>query len=133
MKERIPELVSAGYNDRMIAEELGMSMGWVRKWRGKMGIKSPGDNVPHSNCKTCGVSLLVDGKKSLKGAICMKCHSEQITLRKRNKRDIAVEHLGAKCLDCEGVFPYACYDFHHTDPTQKDDAVGKLINNNHTK
>ena len=33
-------------------------------------------------------------------------------------------------MDCNGEFPYACYDFHHTDPTKKDDAVAKLVNHN---
>jgi hypothetical protein len=30
-----------------------------------------------------------------------------------------VELAGGKCLDCKGVFPPVCYDFHHRDPSSK--------------
>jgi hypothetical protein len=28
--------------------------------------------------------------------------------------------MGGKCTDCGGVFPLACFDFHHLDPSTKD-------------
>ena len=87
-------------------------------------------NNPATICKTCGVSLLVEGKKALKGAKCMKCHSKAQIERRRVKRTAAIEFLGNKCLDCQQVFPEPCYDFHHTDPTQKDESVAILIRDN---
>lgn len=87
-------------------------------------------NKPATECKTCGVSLLVEGKKKLKGATCMQCHGKEQVERRRRKRNAAIELLGNKCADCNQVFPEVCYDFHHTDPSKKDDAVANLIHNN---
>ena len=85
------------------------------------------DNTSLANCKECGCEL---DKKILKGNTCMKCHSKKNMARKRVKRDLAIESLGARCKDCGNTFPYACYDFHHTDPTKKDECVSILIGNN---
>ena len=47
--------------------------------------------------------------------------------RKQNKTK-AVEYMGGKCIDCNGIFPLAVYDFHHLDPSQKDIPLGFLMN-----
>lgn len=41
---------------------------------------------------------------------------ERITKNKEK----AVEYLGGKCLDCNGIFPQEVYDFHHVDPSTKE-------------
>jgi hypothetical protein len=41
---------------------------------------------------------------------------ERITQNKEK----AVEYLGGKCLDCNGIFPKEVYDFHHVDPSTKE-------------
>ena len=85
------------------------------------------DQTSLPNCKECDAPLY---KSKLKGNLCMQCHGKAQTLRKKFKRMAAVEMLGNKCADCEQVFPEVCYDFHHKDPSKKDDAVAKMIGNN---
>ena len=85
------------------------------------------DQTSLPNCKECGCEL---DKKKLKGNLCMKCHYKYMNAYRVAKRNAAVEHLGARCMDCGNTFPYACYDFHHTDPTKKDDCVANYIRNN---
>lgn len=48
-------------------------------------------------------------------------------LRLRQMKTLAVEYKGGKCVDCLGVFPLACYDFHHVDPTQKDLHISNAL------
>ncbi len=40
--------------------------------------------------------------------------------RNRERKAMAVEHFGSKCLDCGNSYPQCVYEFHHLDPTQKD-------------
>lgn len=44
----------------------------------------------------------------------------QSVARQRKRKQEAISLLGGKCTDCNTIFPPACYDFHHIDPTQKD-------------
>jgi hypothetical protein len=84
-------------------------------------------------CKKCKV-----GTEFHKGAFyCKACcneksrvwHSKRSNLDKRNKavntrmrarKQELVNRFGGKCTDCGGEFSAVVYDFHHTDPTEKD-------------
>lgn len=60
----------------------------------------------------------------------MKCHAVYMNKYRLAKRKTAIEMLGDRCGDCGKTFHPACYDFHHKDPSQKDDHVSILIRNN---
>jgi len=51
---------------------------------------------------------------------CRKCTSMKRVETFIRKKVWAVELMGGKCVDCNGVFPYQIYSFHHLDPSQKD-------------
>ena len=85
------------------------------------------DQTSLPNCKECGCDL---DKSKLKGNLCMKCHYLYMKKYRRAKRKAAVEHLGGKCMDCGHKYPEAVYDFHHKDPSQKDNHVSILIKDN---
>ena len=78
-----------------------------------------------SHCKECGVKL---NKKVLKGNLCMVCHGHYMDRYRVEKRKIAVESLGNKCVDCGNSYPDCVYDFHHID--DKEEHVSVLIRNN---
>lgn len=42
-------------------------------------------------------------------------------------KEEAIERMGGRCTICKGVFHSSCYDFHHTDPSQKDVEPGSLV------
>ena len=45
----------------------------------------------------------------------------------RQRKQKAVELLGGKCADCNGVFPLVAYDFHHINPEEKDFNPSKSL------
>jgi len=89
-------------------------------------LKRPAyDQTSLTHCKTCGKKL---DKNKLKGNLCMQCAAQVNVNRRRKKRDIAINHLGNKCIDCGITYPAAVYDFHHLG--NKKDCVATMIRNN---
>ena len=39
----------------------------------------------------------------------------------------AINHMGGKCHDCDGIFPPSVYDFHHLDPSAKEHNLGDIV------
>jgi hypothetical protein len=31
--------------------------------------------------------------------------------------------MGGRCIDCDGIFHYSVFDFHHLDPAKKEKAI----------
>lgn len=58
---------------------------------------------------------------------CKDCQRRANLERRLRAKAQLVEIMGGKCMKCSGVFPPAAYDFHHTDPTQKEDNIGNLL------
>ena len=54
---------------------------------------------------------------------CKKCAVEAVSRRRRQVKMKAVEYMGGKCAHCGERHPSCVYDFHHTDPTQKDFGI----------
>jgi len=52
---------------------------------------------------------------------CKKCFVKSVTNRWIRLKKESIEYKGGKCLDCNGIFHYAVYDFHHRDPETKED------------
>lgn len=49
------------------------------------------------------------------------------TKEHRIKKLKAIEYLGGKCKDCNGVFHQSVYDFHHLNPKEKDSILAHLF------
>ena len=45
----------------------------------------------------------------------------------RQRKKEAIELLGGKCVDCNGVFPQVAYDFHHSDMSKKELNPSKAL------
>lgn len=54
-----------------------------------------------------------------------KIEGVKSTEHRRQRKLRAIEYMGGKCADCSGQFHPAAYDFHHLDPSQKDDSPAK--------
>lgn len=46
-------------------------------------------------------------------------------LKRQERLSKAIELLGGKCSRCLQSYDAVCYDFHHTDPAQKDFTIGE--------
>jgi hypothetical protein len=73
-------------------------------------------------CVDCG------GGISDKGGL-GRCRKHYKKRRAEIIKQVSVEYLGGKCTDCHQEFPLVVYDFHHTNPLEKDHTPSKLISN----
>lgn len=108
-----------------------------------------GQEVPKDKkyCASCD-SIKEIEKFSSKGSSCRECASARAReyyhrvkkdakwVMNRNekaakegfeKKERAVNYKGGKCADCSGVFPLPVYDFHHLDPSEKEQNIGDII------
>lgn len=76
------------------------------------------------HCPRCERDLPLDAFYMRRGtqthSYCKKCVNNQTTDRQRNLKKQAIEYKGGKCVDCDGVFHPAVFDFHHLNPDEKD-------------
>lgn len=69
-----------------------------------------------ATCRTCTKIRLDPWLEKTK----QKRHKKQNENGRLRKR-MAVEKFGGCCLHCKGVFPDCVFEFHHLDPSQKDE------------
>lgn len=46
--------------------------------------------------------------------------------RSRKRKQLLVDRKGGKCARCNGVFPPEVYDFHHTNPKEKEGVISNM-------
>lgn len=108
-----------------------------------------GSQVPddHKYCPACS-TLKLKTEFSKAGNACRPCALERARLHRLKRREDpeyvdsfnhkrreelrvakakAVQEMGGKCQDCGGVFHQSAYDFHHLDPSVKDDNPSRLL------
>jgi len=51
---------------------------------------------------------------------CKTCHNKKTLIRQRKLKEEAVSYKGGVCTSCGGSFHPAIFDFHHTNPEEKD-------------
>ena len=88
-------------------------------------------------CTKCGKELSIEEfnfrnkAAGTRRSECKYCHSaymkEQYRKKKELVQDIKSERKCAKCGENRGY----CLDFHHLDPTKKDNTVARLTSNNY--
>lgn len=74
-------------------------------------------------CSTHG--LTKHNARSDGGYRCSKCASAAVMKRRKYIKKEAVAYKGGKCNHCHRVYPPSVFEFHHTDPSQKDFAISK--------
>lgn len=77
------------------------------------------------NCALCKIELnelncrFKDKNKLYKHSYCKKCLYERQMDRWIQRKIWAIEYKGGKCFDCQSMFSYVVYDFHHLNPDDK--------------
>lgn len=84
----------------------------------------PKDRKPHlhSWCNTCQVSYN-KAQRHKNPAL----YNEKARERRYSRKQRAIHYKGGVCEDCREVVHPAAFDFHHTDPTQKDRDPGLML------
>ena len=94
------------------------------------------ETLSNRQCKKCGIvrslDLFVKHKQCKNGYAhyCRSCDAAATSQKRRDTKLKAVEYKGGACGRCGGVFPPAVYDFHHTNPKEKDADPGTLMSYN---
>jgi len=59
-----------------------------------------------------------------------KCRENDRKYKRKNilkNHEKLLQYFGNRCACCKRSFPFACYDFHHVDPSSKKYNVGNLL------
>ena len=90
-------------------------------------------------CSKCGRNLPLDQfnwrdkSKGTRRADCKDCHSGYMKDRYRQKKiEIQDLNIGLKCAKCGYDKCGASLEFHHIDPSEKDETISRMISNNYT-
>ena len=83
---------------------------------GKKGVYKP------YLCKDCGETDANNfyGKQKIQ---CKKCHSKSVYQKLIDTRNLAIEYLGGKCEHCGYAKWRGALNFHHVDPSTKDNNI----------
>lgn len=81
-------------------------------------------------CSSCGIekneSEFYKKTASRRQSMCKPCFNTYCMNRWTQRKKDAVKAKGGKCFDCEKVFPYYVYDFHHLNPEAKEFDWNKM-------
>ena len=91
----------------------------IRYWLRKFNLKTKKVSYfRHTGCVLCG-------KDNLDKYLCGGCLTK---VRRYRQKKRAVELLGGVCTNCGWKGNIAGFDFHHTDPSEKEFNIGKVAN-----
>ena len=86
-------------------------------------------------CTSCGLEKSIDNfykrpnRKTQSHSMCKRCFNNYCSDRWIQKKIDAISYKGSECVDCHLKYPdepYVIFDFHHTNPENKDVDWGKL-------
>lgn len=131
-KAHLTDLIEKGLTLRDIAKCEKQSLGGVRYWLKKHGLRTrrgphgvvPKDMVLPRQCP-CGEA---DPQQFYgnKRRTCATCHNRYTLLNGQDKRRKALEHLGGRCKACGFDRWLSALAIHHLDPSEKDPDFGGL-------
>lgn len=81
------------------------------------------------HCTKCGEDKQEKdfySKGKTKQSYCKDCFNTYCSQRWIKKKMDAVKSFGGLCHDCKVEYPYQVFEFHHTNPQEKDFDWGKL-------
>lgn len=83
-------------------------------------------NIGPVKCRVCG-KIKSPSEFSGRRYVCKKCRTAYVVERRRKVKRRAVEYLGNKCSKCGNSYPDSVYDFHHIDPSRKEETLSYLL------
>jgi len=133
-REELEPLVEAGMSIAQIAEGVGRSMGTVRHWLAKYGLRTqcpPGaprrPGAQKALAEGLSEALLVCPRHGAAEHVrdsrghyrCRQCRVESVARRRRKVKQTLVTEAGGRCRMCGYARCVAALEFHHLDPKEK--------------
>ena len=118
----LEQYINQGLSVRKIAQNLGTNYSKIRRDIEQLGLSTrflPRGEISH-RCLTCGENDPHNFYGKRKSA-CKKCFIKQDAEIGRSKKLRAISIFGGGCLHCGYNDYYGSLDFHHLDPSQKED------------
>lgn len=85
----------------------------------------PTGSIMEKECKVHGLTKFNTCKDGDGTRLrCGLCQTEAVTKRRRNLKLEAIEYKGGMCADCGYSSNPSVLEFHHTDPSEKEFAIG---------
>lgn len=141
-KKELQELIDEGLSQRTISEKTGNSHTSVRYWLKKYNLKTknktPQSTTDYENnqkyCSRCDETKVLDEfyertDSKAYASYCKKCSNQYYTERVRSVKIKMIEYKGGCCERCKLKLEdthYSVFDFHHTNPEEKDPNFGKI-------
>ena len=138
-KEKLIELIEEGFSQRKIADELNSSQTNVRHWIKKHSLtKIKKKNKEKKVCPKCKEEKSLkdfykrskgSNRESEVGGYCKCCSNKYHSNRVKEVKIRMVEYKSGECERCELKLEdthYSVFDFHHTDPKEKDPNFDKI-------
>lgn len=140
-KELLENLIRLNFSQREIGEKLGYCQSSVRYWLKMFGLKT---NVSKHNekiklrieklCPKCNLVKSVDefygrSDRDNESGYCKTCSNKATVERVRNVKIKMINYKGGCCKDCGlklNDSHYSVFDFHHTNPKNKDINFGRI-------
>jgi hypothetical protein len=136
-RERLQGLVEEGLTIARIAAALDRSVGSIRHWMSRYGLRTvragrpreegrearaTGRSVVEMRCPTHGqTEFVLEGRGYFR---CRKCRAERVTRRRRAIKATLVREAGGRCRICGYDRCSGALEFHHVDPSLKEFNLG---------
>lgn len=130
-KDMLEELLAADLSLREIASRVDRSLGTVRYWMRRYGLKArphrhevPYDGAREATlrCRQHGMTQFVlEGRGYYR---CKRCRLERVGRRRRTIKGTLVAEAGGKCVICGYHRCQRALEFHHLDPHTKEFHLG---------
>lgn len=134
-REDLEQLVAEGASISKIAEAVGRSMGTVRHWLAKYGLRT--ECPPGLPRRPGAEKALAEGLSEATLACprhgaaehvrdsrghyrCRQCRVESVVRRRRKVKQILVAEAGGRCRMCGYARCAAAMEFHHLNPEEKE-------------
>jgi transposase len=139
-REELEPLVVEGASLAQIADAVGRSMGTVRHWLKRYGLRTRGrqgapsrDGVEEARSEDLTKAMIVcprhgpsEHLRESRGYYrCRQCRIEAVVRRRRKVKQILVAEAGGRCQLCHYSRCLAALEFHHLDPAAKAFGVSR--------
>lgn len=145
-KSKLQELIARNYTIAQIAKEVGKSTATIENWLKKYDLKTNryinrDPDAKEKVCRSCGATKSIESfplANIIEGVTyrrnkCDDCYNETKVSRKQRLREWLDDYKRGLVCECCGENDFRVLEFHHNDPSDKEDAVAQMVAQGNSK